>query len=83
MRARVSLSIGATTTGSSMASRQTSASLFMLRRCVAAEIFSLAYTSSGIFLGVKVVGISISNRTETVMVPNCKGVQCMRFLRAA
>jgi len=44
-------------------------SLFMLRRCASAEAFSRAYTSSGMFFRVSVVGMSISNRFGTILVP--------------
>jgi len=63
-----SINPGVTVAGSSTASRHTMASLFMLRRCVCAERLSRSYTSSGMFFRVKVVAMSVSNQSATIMV---------------
>lgn len=78
-RARASRSVGATLAGSSIASRHTIASLFMLRRCDSAEVFNRAYTSSGMFFRVNVVGISVSNHNGTIMVLNGSRVKFKAF----
>jgi len=44
------------------------ASLFKLRRLDSADVFSRWYTTSGMFLRVKVVGIVFSNHFATIMV---------------
>ena len=81
VRARASLSVGETLVGRSTASRQTIASLFMLRRCASADAFKRTYTTSGMFFKVNVVDIFVSNQIGTIMVVKRHYVNPNRVVR--